>query len=141
MPVYSSSDFSESSAAFKKQNVTLRAPNGKTIDLTVDVAVTPAQQQQGLMFRERLDEDTGMLFVFDQPRVLTFWMKNTLMPLDVLFFDANGSFVSVATMEPCVQDPCVTYPSEDPALYALEVQSGFARKHGVGPGWSFMINE
>ncbi len=88
------------------------------------------------MERTSLAHDAGMLFVFDAARMETFWMKNTLIPLDVLFFDASGSFVSVQTMQPCHADPCSLYPSTGLALAALEVRAGYAKEHRVGKGWA-----
>lgn len=87
------------------------------------------------MFRESLPEGQGMLFVFDQPMPLAFWMKNTLIPLDILYFDAGGELVSALTMEPCTADPCPSYPSGESAKFALEVSAGFNQQHGVGEGW------
>jgi uncharacterized membrane protein (UPF0127 family) len=77
-----------------------------------------------------------MLFVFPTAEELTFWMKNTKIPLDVLFFDAQGKFVSLQTMVPCISEPCVTYPSNGMAQYALEVNAGFAKAQGIGAGSS-----
>lgn len=67
----------------------------------------------------------GMLFVFDTAQERSFWMKNTLMPLDILFFAANGTFVSWQRMDPCKADPCPSYYSNGSAQYALEVPAGF----------------
>lgn len=89
------------------------------------------------MFRQHLDPDRGMLFVFASPRQLNFWMKNTLIPLDVLYFGANGNFLSSSTMMPCTTSECPTYGSVGEAQYALEVNAEFAEKHHVGSGWSF----
>ena len=101
----------------------------------VEVADTEEERAQGLMFRENLPENAGMWFVFPEPGIYAFWMKNTLIPLDVLYFDEEGKFVSVQTMNPCEHDPCKTYPSARPAKYALEVNAGFAEKEGVGEKW------
>jgi uncharacterized membrane protein (UPF0127 family) len=79
--------------------------------------------------------DHGMLFVFqdDQPR--TFWMKNTLIPLDMLFFDADRRLVAIqANAQPCKADPCGLYPSNAPARYVLELNAGAAAKLGARMG-------
>ena len=76
-----------------------------------------------------------MLFIFEKPQILSFWMKSTVIPLDILFFDEGGKLVSTATMEPCAADPCQTYPSAAEAQYALEVPAGFSEQHGIGEGW------
>lgn len=87
------------------------------------------------MERTTLAEDHGMLFVFDRPQNLSFWMKNTKIPLDIIFFDEQGYFVSMKTMTPCKKDPCNVYASDGLAQYALEVNTGFAKAHGIEQGW------
>lgn len=88
------------------------------------------------MGRTSLPDKTGMLFVFDTEQPLSFWMKDTLIPLDVLFFRADGTFVSGETMVPCQADPCPVYVSAEPSGLALEVPAGFAAVHSIGGGWS-----
>jgi hypothetical protein len=80
-----------------------------------------------------------MLFVFEEEKPLAFWMKNTLIPLDVLYFNTEGWFVSVDTMPPCTKDPCPQYPSAGPARYALEMNAGWAEAHDVGTGWKIEL--
>ncbi|MBN8735587.1 MAG: DUF192 domain-containing protein [Xanthomonadales bacterium] len=102
---------------------------------TVELAGTPAEQEHGLMERTSMPADHGMLFVFpdDEPR--TFWMKNTLIPLDMLFFDAAHKLVTIqADAQPCKADPCKLYPSNAPARYVLELNAGTAAKLGVHEG-------
>lgn len=105
------------------------------MDVRVEIANDDSERERGLMFRDHLDPKSGMLFVFPEERPLAFWMKNTLMPLDILYFDAEGNLVSVTTMTPCSGDPCPLYPSAATARYALEVPAGFGENHGIGPGW------
>ncbi|GAP67330.1 hypothetical protein MBSD_n2651 [Mizugakiibacter sediminis] len=103
--------------------------------ITVEVAADDASRARGLMFRDRLAADHGMLFVFvdDAPR--EFWMKNTRIPLDMLFFDAAGKLVALQRdAQPCRQDPCAIYPSNAPARYVLELAGGSAARLGVAPG-------
>lgn len=102
----------------------------------VDVAATQSAQERGLMFRRAVTR--GMLFVFEQPQQLSFWMKNTLVPLDVLFFTANGSFLNAEFMAPCRADPCLSYLSRGTAKYALEEPAGFVEREGVGNGWKLI---
>lgn len=111
--------------------LTLLSPTAQRIELMVEVADTPEERSRGLMFREELPEGQGMLFVFDRTQTLAFWMKNTLIPLDILFFDADGFFVSAATMFPCEKDPCQMYSSGMEAQYALEVPAGFIERFDV----------
>jgi uncharacterized membrane protein (UPF0127 family) len=113
----------------------LVGPSGERHLVTSEIADDEASRQKGLMFRTVLDSGKGMLFVFPQEQQMAFWMKNTLIPLDVLFFNHNGSFVSGASMTPCTADPCSTYPSDGPAMFALEIPAGEMHAYGVGQGW------
>jgi uncharacterized membrane protein (UPF0127 family) len=91
----------------------------------VEIAAEPRAWARGLMFREHLLPGHGMLFVFPDSEPRAFWMKNTKIPLDMLFFDANRKLVSVQReVPPCEADPCPTYPSGGPARYVLEVNGG-----------------
>ena len=117
------------------QEITLTG-GGNSVKLYVEVADDPDEQAQGLMDRTELLEGQGMLFVFPNPQPLAFWMKNTLISLDILFFDASGTFISYQKMAPCENDPCQRYPSDRPAKYALEVNAGFVEQEGIGEGWS-----
>ncbi|MBI2117871.1 DUF192 domain-containing protein [Candidatus Peregrinibacteria bacterium] len=121
------------------QSLTLISPTSQRIDLRVEIADDPAERSRGLMFREELSMGRGMLFIFDKPQILSFWMKNTVMPLDILFFDEGGSFVSTVTMTPCTADPCQTYPSDAEAQYALEVPAGFVGQYNIGEGWWVLL--
>jgi uncharacterized membrane protein (UPF0127 family) len=76
---------------------------------SIEIADTFASRQQGLMNRSSLQQDAGMLFVFDTPGSYGFWMKNTLIPLDIIWMDENFVVVDTATMTPCTADPCPTY--------------------------------
>jgi len=95
----------------------------------VELARTPEELAQGLMFRESLPERTGMLFLFSADGVHRFWMKNTMIPLDMIWMDRGGRvlFVSEQT-PPCREDPCPTYGPELAAAYVLEVAGGMAAK-------------
>lgn len=102
---------------------------------TVDLALTREAQARGLMFVEELPADHGMLFIFSGESRRSFWMKNTRIPLDILYFDRDLTLVSVAeNARPCVADPCPTYPSAGPAQYVLELNAGMAAKLGVERG-------
>lgn len=106
---------------------------GKTF--TVDLARTRAEQARGLMFVEDLPADHGMLFIFSVEGPRSFWMKNTRIPLDILYFDSELALVSVAAnARPCVADPCPPYPSAGPAQYVLELNAGVAEQLGVKRG-------
>lgn len=101
------------------------------VEVLVEVADNPTQQALGLMFRDSLPEQEGMLFVYPEERVLAFWMRNTRIPLDIAFIDAQGVIVDVQSMEPYTETPHV---SARPARYALEVRRGWFARHGVGIG-------
>ena len=98
----------------------------------VELAVTEQQRNFGLMHRTHLDPDAGMLFVFkdDQPR--SFWMKDTLIPLDIIFLDADGTVQNVTHGEPLVEVP--TENSLRPARLVLELNAGWSEQHGLLPG-------
>ncbi|HEX5961210.1 MAG TPA: DUF192 domain-containing protein [Rhodanobacteraceae bacterium] len=101
----------------------------------VEIATTPAQQERGLMFRTAMPADHGMLFVFSDDEPRTFWMKNTLIPLDMLFFDGAHRLVAVQQdAQPCEADPCKLYPSGAPARYVLELNAGTAARLGLRKG-------
>ena len=102
---------------------------------TVELAETSEQQALGLMFRDSMADDHGMLFLFPSESRRGFWMKNTRIPLDILYFDANLELVNViADARPCRSARCPSYPSEGVAQYVLELNAGKAAELGVRPG-------
>ncbi len=103
----------------------------------LEIASTPAERARGLMNRETLAQDSGMLFVFLAESPLNFWMKNTLIPLDILYMDSAGVVVDIQTMtpQPGVSDSELReYPSAAPAQYALEINAGLAKSLGFVEG-------
>lgn len=108
-------------------------PSGAVFAL--ELARTPEQIAQGLMFRESLAPSSGMVFLFDAPEPRSFWMKNCHFPLDMVFTLADGTVVDVlANVPPCEADPCPSYPSRAPADTVVELTGGEAKRHGVVPG-------
>lgn len=102
---------------------------------SVEIADTDAVREHGLMDRTQMPADHGMLFIFDDDAPRAFWMKNTRIPLDMLFFDADRRLISVQhDAQPCTADPCPPYSSGAPARYVLELNGGKARALGVSPG-------
>ncbi|MFC5436370.1 DUF192 domain-containing protein [Rhodanobacter umsongensis] len=102
---------------------------------TTELATDEPSREHGLMMRTRLAADHGMLFVFPLSAPRAFWMKNTLISLDILYFDANRRLVSMQlNVPPCKSDPCPIYPSHAPARYVLEVSAGTARRMGAEVG-------
>ncbi len=108
-------------------------PSGAVYRL--ELARTPEEQGQGLMFRESLPEKAGMLFLFGDKGVHRFWMKNTMIPLDMVWMDAEGKvlFVSADT-PPCKADPCPSYGPESSAASVLEVAGGKAAREKIVVG-------
>ena len=100
--------------------------------VVVELAVTAAERNQGLMHRTSLGADAGMLFLFADDRPRTFWMRNTLIPLDIIFLDADGTVQNVTTGEPGVEVP--GYMSRRPARLVLELNGGWAAAHGLKAG-------
>lgn len=106
--------------------------------LTVEIADTLENQAKGLMGRKSLPENQGMLFVNKKPAILSFWMKNTWIPLSIGFFDADQKLINTANMDPPVSsDFLPTYKSLAPAVYALEVPQGWFLKNQIEPGAKF----
>jgi uncharacterized membrane protein (UPF0127 family) len=102
------------------------------ISVAVEVADTAASREYGLMFRKHLDEDTGMIFVFKEPSHQTFWMKNTVIPLDMIFADSTGKIVGVVlNAEPFSEEIDAV---DGDSQYVLEVNGGFCDRHGVKSG-------
>jgi len=111
----------------------VRLPGGGAI--RVELARTPEERAQGLMFRESMPEDQGMLFVFDEPDFQTFYMKNCFFAQDWLFLDAAGRIVDVLEdRPPCHADPCPTWTSKVKARFVLELRAGVAKRYGLKPG-------
>lgn len=113
----------------------------KTVAVTVEIADAPKERSLGLMNRAKLEEGKGMLFVFKEPAMLSFWMKDTRIPLDILYFDANGEFVSTAEMVPCTADPCAQYKTQAMSKYALEVNPDFRKSNEIGVGWKLDLDQ
>lgn len=96
-----------------------------------EVARTADEREQGLMGRTALDPNHGMIFVYDEPEVLSFWMRNTLIPLDVAFLDPSFRITEIQTMEPETEN---LHTAREPALAALEMDKGWFAERGIGPG-------
>jgi uncharacterized protein len=118
---------------FPTGTVLLEADEGSKL-LDVEIAETDEQRRYGLMFRESLDEDAGMVFIFFDPQTGGFWMKNTLIPLSIAFFDVDGEILEILDMEPCKEEPCVSYFPGVEYMGALEVNKGAFREWGIEEG-------
>jgi uncharacterized protein len=101
----------------------------------VELATDPEAQAQGLMYRENLPDRTGMLFIFPEVSPHHFWMKNTMIPLDMIWMDESGKVVFVSeNTPPCKADPCPTYGPDQPVRYVLEIGGGKAAAENVQVG-------
>lgn len=103
--------------------------------LWVEYAKTPKQKKRGLSFRKNLAEDQGMLFVFEKPEVCSFWMKDTWIPLSIGFFDEKGILQEIRQMNVVSSRQILqSYISSSPTKYALEVNQGWFKSHGIEIG-------
>ncbi len=99
--------------------------------IVAEVARAPAEMATGLMWRFSLRPDHGMLFVYDQPRHMSFWMKNTFIPLSIAFIDADGRILNIEDMAPQTDQ---LHWSRAPGVYALEMRKGWFADQRIGPG-------
>jgi len=117
----------------EKQTVLI--DNGvEQIKVKAEIADTPEKRGLGLMYRDKLKETSGMFFVFDNEGTYSFWMKNTLIPLDIIFISGNFEIVDIIKAEPCTEDPCEKYEPEKSAKYILEVNKDFTTKNNIKVG-------
>jgi len=122
------------------------AAKGPSVELkghaySIEIADTDATREHGLMERESMPADHGMLFVFEDDAPRAFWMKNCKFAQDMLFFDAERHLVSVQhDVPPCAADPCPAYSSGAPARYVLELNAGQAKQLGLTPGDEMQIH-
>ena len=97
----------------------------------IERALTAQEQSRGLMFREGISQDDGMLFVFPNEGRRFFWMKNVSFPIDIIWVSSDKTVAGISKATPCESDPCPTYPSPEGVKYVVEVASGFSEKNGV----------
>lgn len=109
--------------------------------LECEIADTCEKRGKGLMGRTSLEEGKGMLFVYDRAQRLTFWMKETLIPLSIGFFDEQKTLIKILDMDPPIGDSLVKYRSTAPARYALEVPQGWFERHRIQVGEKFSFLE
>jgi len=123
------------SGPFGVAELTLRGPGGQAVKVPVYVAATQKERQRGLMNRAYLPVGTGMVFLYPQPVREPFHMKDTLIPLEIAFYDRQREVVRVLHMEPCATSPCPLYDPGTAFIGALEVNQGFFRRIGLREGW------
>ena len=112
----------------------------QNLEIEVELATSQAQRETGLMHRTHLGETQGMLFVYPATEELRVWMKNTLLPLDVLFLDNDGRIVALLeNLQPCRQHSCPIFTSKKPARYMLELNAGFIARQHLALGQSVQL--
>lgn len=99
--------------------------------IKAEIAATPAQREQGLMFRKKMETNEGMIFLFDEPTGICMWMKNTLIPLSVAFLDEHGTIINIEEMKAETLD---SHCAQKPAYYALEMNTGWFKHKNIKPG-------
>jgi uncharacterized membrane protein (UPF0127 family) len=119
------------SITFDVSALTIDAAHDR-FEFQVEMAVKPEQRSQGLMFRESLEEDRGMLFDFGKPQRAAMWMRNTYVPLDMLFIDAQGRITQIAADTQPLSDAVIA--SREPVRAVLELRGGVSAKLGIKPG-------
>jgi uncharacterized protein len=122
----------QGAASFERSGLIIETAQGQKHRFDIELAVTPAQQAQGLMFRQRMAPDAGMLFLYDRPQSVAMWMKNTLIPLDMLFIDTKGRITGIE--ERTVPFSTQTIESPGLASAVLELNAGTAERLGIRTG-------
>lgn len=125
---------------FQTAPLTIETAAGETHEFTVELALTPGQRQQGLMFRQSMAPDGGMLFTYDKPGRPRMWMANTLIPLDMLFIRGDGTIAHIAentvpqNATNAAEIRRITYTTPVPVSAVLELNAGTTRRLGIKPG-------
>ena len=120
-------------ACTKKSDIYI--DNGvEQIKVRAEIADTEDKKIKGLMFRKSLKEDAGMWFPFGTDSTYSFWMKNTLIPLDIIFINKEFTIVDIIQAEPCEEEPCESYSTTQYSRYILEVNQGFAARNNIEIG-------
>lgn len=122
----------EDEVTFSRDTLDVVTTDNRSWTFQVDLAVTPTQRSRGLMFRETMADDEGMLFLYVREAPRSFWMKNTFLPLDIIFLDRHGIIVSIAADARPLDE--TTIHSGAPAAGVLEVLAGTSRRLGLEPG-------
>jgi len=114
--------------------IRIRTVGGKIELENLEVARTPEAWARGLMGRASVPEDGGMVFLFDAQTRAAFWMKDTLIPLSILFWQGDGRIIDILDMSPCRADPCPVYRASAPYVGAIEMNRGAFERLGVEVG-------
>ncbi|MFO8016439.1 MAG: DUF192 domain-containing protein [Candidatus Woesearchaeota archaeon] len=126
--------------SIKEGHVRITSGNTSTI-ITIETAHSTDDIKHGLMFREALPPDHGMLFIYDREARRSFWMKNMEFPIDIMFISGNGTITGIRKdVPPCVKTPCPSYTSEGKVMYVLEANAGYAERKNISAGDRAEIN-
>ena len=115
-------------------NLTIARSGGAELSLHVQIAETPQSREQGLMGVKKMPDQVGMAFLFGEPTSTAFWMKDTLIPLDIAFWDSKGRIVTTFTMTPCRTDSCPVYQPATTYVSSVEMNAGLLAARGVKAG-------
>ncbi|MCU4743220.1 DUF192 domain-containing protein [Natronoglomus mannanivorans] len=116
----------------------------ENVTVTLEVAANGTERAEGLMYRESLPENHGMVFVYADEDQRSFWMKNTLIPLDIIYLDSDGTVLNVEEAEPqpdASDSDLERYHSDGPAQYVIELDQGFSEEHGIEPGTEVVFHD
>ena len=107
----------------------------------IEIVKTQEERAKGLMYRTFLPQDKGMLFIFSEEGIYPFWMKNTLIPLDIIWISSENKIVYINhNTPPCTLEPCASYSPNKNALYVLEINAGLAEKHNFKEEDNIILN-
>ena len=125
--------------SFNDGKICFNDDNANCFDIAVEK--TPEERKIGLMNNAGISDDQGMLFIFDNEDLYGMWMKNTLIPLDLMWINHDGTVVFIAhDFQPCNEDFCPTITNDIKAQYVLEINAGLMTKHGIKPGSTARIS-
>jgi uncharacterized membrane protein (UPF0127 family) len=126
-----------SAKTLETRELTILRADGETVTLQAEIARSDEEKQQGLMHRKSLADGWGMLFVFDRDQIMSFWMKNTLIPLSIAYIKSDGSILEIRDMRPLDESPI---RSSRGVRYALEAPQGWFERAGVGAGDRLLLD-
>jgi uncharacterized membrane protein (UPF0127 family) len=126
---------------FERVAATVTAADGAVCELCLWLAATGDQRALGLMYATDLGGPDGMVFRYESPTTTAFWMKNTVMPLSIAFFDEGGAYVGAFDMAPCAADPCPSYPTPENFVHAIEIPQGMLDDLSMTPGSTLTVSD
>lgn len=122
--------------------ILMKNSKGTDVQVTVEYAVTEEEKSSGLMYRTTLGDYEGMLFIYEEDATHSYWMRNVLIPLDMIFIDKDGVVVSIQhNTDPCAAENCPSYPSGKPFRYVLEVNGGWSQRNYIEIGGEVTLPE